>query len=191
MDSESLLSEEREERIRRPGKFFIGFTLVVLSAAALLCQTIWEETRGPARSDRDLAAVQKMYGYFVEGKLLGSSCVSNAKEIALDDVVYDASSDAMPHVEGAKVYHGLQGVCDWGVFLQTFRQPDYTLLETLHSGTGTVIVKESLTPSVIATNKTAPHPLQNMVEYKVKDDKLASMKVFWGEPHLFDSLFVK
>lgn len=184
MVTEPLLSE-------RKASIFGGFSLVVLVAAGLLCLLVWEETRGPCPSNRDLAAVQKMYTFFVEGKLQGSSCISAAQQIAHEDVVYDASSDAMPHVAGAKVYHGLQGVCDWGRFLQTFRQPDYTLLETLHSGAGTVIVKEALTPSVIATNKTAPYALQNMVEYKVKEDKLASMKVFWGEPHLFDSLFVE
>ncbi|CAJ1396757.1 unnamed protein product [Effrenium voratum] len=140
-------------------------------------------------SQGDLAAVRKMYSYWADGKLAGSSCVAAAKQIALEDVVYDASSDAMPHVGGAKVYHGPAGICDFGAFLATFRQPDYRLVEQLHSGTGTVVVKESLTPTVLATNKTVKQAMQNLVEYKVRDGKIASMKVYWGEPHTFDSLF--
>mmetsp|Transcript_13208 Transcript_13208/g.27608 ORF Transcript_13208/g.27608 Transcript_13208/m.27608 type:complete len:135 (+) Transcript_13208:229-633(+) len=131
-----------------------------------------------------------MYDYFLAGKLQGPSCVEAAKEIAIDDVVYDTTSDAMPHISGARLYHGPQGICEFGEFLSSFRQPDYTLVEMLHNGKGTVVIKESLTPTVIATGKTTDHPLENMVEYKVKDGKLSHMKVYWGEPKLFDSLFV-
>ena len=140
--------------------------------------------------EKDLDAVRKMYAYVVQGKLQ-HHCVEAAKDVAQADVVWDASSDSMPHVKGARVYHGLQGFCDFFAFISTFRQPDYSLLEMLHSGTGTVIIKESLTPTVIATNKTAAHAMQNLVEYKVRDGKLASMKVYWGEPTTFDKLFVK
>eukprot|EP00439_Symbiodinium_sp_Y106_P042772 s1011_g5.t1 len=124
----------------------------------------------------DIQAVQRMYDYFLAGKLQGPSCVEAAKEIAIDDVVYDTTSDAMPHISGARLYHGPQGICEFGEFLSSFRQPDYTLVEMLHNGKGTVVIKESLTPTVIATGKTTDHPLENMVEYKVKDGKLSHMK---------------
>lgn len=61
------------------------------------------------------------------------------------------------------MYHGPAGICDFGAFLATFRQPDYRLVEQLHSGTGTVVVKESLTPTVLATNKTVKQAMQNLV----------------------------
>eukprot|EP00438_Fugacium_kawagutii_P002223 Skav233851 [mRNA] locus=scaffold3130:217060:217617:- [translate_table: standard] len=179
----ALESPLLEEHSRSPQRWFIGLLVVFLGSLGV-ARWIEVSYEQPAP-----AAVQKMYVLFGEGKFQGASCLSAARKVALDTVVYDASSDAMPHVSGARVYHGLQGFCDFGAFLSTFRQPDYHLTEMLHAG-GTVIVKEVLTPSVIATNKTAPHALENLVEYQVRDGKIASMKVFWGEPRLFDSLFV-
>lgn len=63
----------------------------------------WNHPRFAHSDAGDLAAVRKMYSYWADGKLAGSSCVAAAEQIALEDVVYDASSDAMPHVGGAKV----------------------------------------------------------------------------------------
>ena len=185
VSSEPLLGENPKSTQR----WFLGLLLAFLGVLVL---ARWFEVNGGAHHQNtgDIEAVQKMFALFVSGKFQGEHCLAAAESIALDDVVYDASSDSMPHVSGAKVYHGVQGVCEFVSFLSTFRQPDYHLTEILHSGTGTVIVKEVLTPSVIATNKTAPHALQNLVEYHVRHHRLASMKVFWGEPHLFDSLFV-
>lgn len=184
-----LTSESPESPGSRPKqRWFIALLLVFL---VMLGVARWVEVRSD-KNDSDLSDVKvimKMYTMFGEGKFQGSSCPAAAREVALESVVYDASSDAMPHVSGARVYHGIQGICDFGQFLSTFKQPDYHLTKMLH-GNGTVIVKELLTPSVIATKKTAPHPLANLVEYEVNDGKIASMKVFWGEPHLFDSLFV-
>eukprot|EP00930_Biecheleria_cincta_P048478 TRINITY_DN33774_c0_g1_i1.p1 TRINITY_DN33774_c0_g1~~TRINITY_DN33774_c0_g1_i1.p1 ORF type:complete len:224 (+),score=49.81 TRINITY_DN33774_c0_g1_i1:37-672(+) len=137
----------------------------------------------------DLQVVMRMYSYWGAGKLNGPHCVTAAADLALEDVVYDASSDAMPHIEGAKIYHGLHGFCEFSAWLQTFKQPDYKLVETLHSGTGTVLLKESLTPTVISTGKTLGHAMENVVEFKAKDNKIASMKVFWGEPKAFDQLW--
>ena len=180
---EPLLSSESPSSPKQ--RWFIALLLVFL---VMLGVARWEQVSSD-RNDSEVKVIMKMYTMFGEGKFQGSSCPAAAREVALESVVYDASSDAMPHVSGARVYHGIQGVCDFGKFLSTFNQPDYHLTKMLH-GDGTVIVKEVLTPSVIATQKTAPHPLANLVEYEVKDDKISSMKVFWGEPHLFDSLFV-
>lgn len=184
--SEPLLGENGGPKSTQ--RWWLGLLLTFLGV--LVLARWFEVSHGPAKKNtEDIQAVQRMYA--VSGKFSGDQCLEAAKSIALDDVVYDASSDSMPHVSGAKVYHGLQGVCDFFRWLSTLRQPDYHLTEILHSGTGTGIVKEVATFGVIATNKTAPHPLQNLVEYQVRHDKLASMKVFWGEPHLFDSLFVE
>ena len=176
----------------RASPWFAGFVAVLVAIGLV---TSWRSSLPKAQpvellQEKDLDAVRKMFAYVVQGKLQ-QHCIQAAQHVAQADVVWDASSDAMPHVKGARVYHGLQGFCDFFAFIQTFRQPDYSLLEMLHSGTGTVIVKESLTPTVIATNKTAAHAMQNLVEYKVRDGKLASMKVYWGEPATFDALFVK
>lgn len=134
--------------------------------------------------------MRKLYDYVGAGKLQGPSCIEAAKEIAIDDVVLDTTSDAMPHLSGARFYYGPKGICEFSEFLSTFRQPDYTLAYMLHDGRGTVVIKESLTPTVIATGKTTDHPLDNMVEYKVKEGKVSHMKVFWGQPTLFASLFL-
>ena len=181
--SEPLLGENSKSQ-----RWFIGL-LMAVSAVFLVMLGVarWAEVRG---GGGDLKVVLNMYALVGAGKFEGNSCLSAAREVVLDRAVWDASSDAMPHVPGARIYHGPQGVCDFFKFLSTFRQPDYHLTKMLH-GDGTVIVQEVLTPSVIATNKTAPHALQNLVVYQVKDNKLASMKVFWGEPRLFDSLFVE
>mmetsp|Transcript_40976 Transcript_40976/g.76174 ORF Transcript_40976/g.76174 Transcript_40976/m.76174 type:complete len:202 (+) Transcript_40976:92-697(+) len=138
----------------------------------------------------DIDAVERMYALLAKGRLEGSLCEEAAKEFALNTTVFDASSDAMPHVPGARVFHGLSGVCEWFQFLATFRQPDYHIIERLYNGKGSVVYREALTPTVFATGKTTDHPLQNLVEYQVQEGKLSLMKVYWGEPHLFDSLFV-
>eukprot|EP00445_Apocalathium_hangoei_P006295 CAMPEP_0203851000 /NCGR_PEP_ID=MMETSP0359-20131031/7090_1 /ASSEMBLY_ACC=CAM_ASM_000338 /TAXON_ID=268821 /ORGANISM="Scrippsiella Hangoei, Strain SHTV-5" /LENGTH=229 /DNA_ID=CAMNT_0050766957 /DNA_START=38 /DNA_END=727 /DNA_ORIENTATION=+ len=138
----------------------------------------------------EVGVVKHFFADWGAGKLNGPGCRAAAQELALDDALFDATSDAMPHVEGAKVYVGLQGLCDFASWLLTFNQPDYKIVEMLHNGQGVVAIKESFTPTVIRTGKSLDHATQNILEFGVKDGKLASMKVFWGEPRSFDALFV-
>eukprot|EP00933_Yihiella_yeosuensis_P056012 TRINITY_DN5499_c0_g3_i1.p1 TRINITY_DN5499_c0_g3~~TRINITY_DN5499_c0_g3_i1.p1 ORF type:complete len:306 (-),score=36.98 TRINITY_DN5499_c0_g3_i1:236-1081(-) len=148
------------------------------------------ETSSESEESEDVRVVNRMYAYWEAGKLNGPGCLDAAKALALENSLYDFSSDSMAHVQGARIYHGLQGFCACMRFLQTFKQPDYKIVETLHNGKGSVMIKESVTPTVIATGKTLGHAMENVVEYHVQDGKLAYMKVFWGEPSSFGKLFV-
>jgi ketosteroid isomerase-like protein len=142
-----------------------------------------------AVGDEDIALVQKVLGMWGAGKFMGADCKKNAATVMADDVVVDMSAH-LKNTDAFKVYHGLDGSCEWTEFMATnIKWNNFKVLDLVSAGKGTVIQYQSYEPEGILSGKKVGLT-SGMLVWTIKDGKAASQKMIWGDTGLLDELFV-